>query len=373
MNIEELLQKYPIKRIKPADGMAVTAEVWEEAHDYHRRSQGLHALFSHGSGILTGLEVIASDPPDTALYILPGVAVDNIGQTIVLAQPVAYDIGHDMDGLFYLMLNYGESRPRADNGNRSEGAPLYVHGEFSISAQTVLSDTAGVELARVQRSSRDSVLLNAANPIQPGPDEIDLRFRREVGAPPEISMAVSYLGEVNDKKHGLGAAYLAQSLNYAGRYRVIVEDDVAIGPSIVTNTIIYLVGQGSFELNAGAMNGLRNYVHRGKGTLFIESVDAEAEESFMNFLKAKEMTPEPLPAGQRLLTQPLLFAAPPAGYETQGNPHILMTDGVIFSTYNYGLLWQGERRGRLATRDEIRTAMEWGTNIVAYAVNRRKG
>ncbi len=253
MNIEDLLKQYPIRRVKPADGMAVTAAIWEESHEYHRRVQGLHTLFSQGAGILTGLEVIASDPPDTSLYILPGIAIDQIGQTIILPQPVAYDLGHDLDGLLYLMLSYDESNPKADNGSQQEGDPLFVHGEFSIAAQAVLADVPGVELARVRRSNRESILLNAHNPIQPGPDEIDLRFRHEVGAPPEVSIAVSYLGEVADKKHGRGVAHLAQALNHSGNYRLLVEDNVAIGPGIVTNTLIYLVGQGTFELGEGDM------------------------------------------------------------------------------------------------------------------------
>lgn len=373
MNIEELLKDYPTKRIKPADGMAVTADVWEEAHEFHRRTHGFHALFTHGAGILTGLEVIASDPPDTSVYILPGVAIDQAGQTIVLAQPVSYDIGHDMDGLFYIILSYGESRPKTENGKQQEGAPLYVHGEFSISAQSVLPDEPGIELARIRRSSREAVLLNSQNPLVPGPDEIDLRFRRQVGAPHEVNVAVSYLGEVTDMKHGRGATYLAQTMNHLGHYRVSVEDNVAIGPGIVTNTLVYLVGQGNFELSAGVMNGLRNYVHRGNGTLLIESLDTEAEAVFLNFLRSKSMLPEPLPDGHRLLTQPYLFVAPPAGYETQGNPRIEISEGVIFSTYNYGLLWQGERRGRSASREEIRSATEWGENMITYAVNRRRG
>ncbi len=373
VDIEKLLQEYPLKRLKPEDGMAITAEVWEEAHNYHRLCHGFHALFTHGPGILTGLEVIANDPPDTALYILPGIAVDSAGQTIVLTQPVAYDIGHDMDGLLHIILSYGESRPKGGNGKQQEGAPRYVQGEFSISAQSDLPDTPAVELARLVRSSRDSVLLDAQNPLQPAADEIDLRFRREVGAPKAVSLAVSYLGEVGEKKHGLGASYLAQALNHSGQYRLAVEDDVPIGPSIVTNTLVYLVGQGAFELAAGAMNGLRNYVHRGNGTLLIESLDEEAEQSFMNFLRSKDMKPEPLPAGHRLLIQPNLFTAPPAGFETKGDPKVLVNDGVIFSTYNYGLLWQGERRGRLATREEIRSATEWGGNIVTYAMGRYRG
>ena len=45
-------------------------------------------------------------------------------------------------------------------------------------------------------------------------------------------------------------------------------------------------------------------------------------------------------------------------------------EGVIFSMCDYGCLWQGARRDNLASREEIRTAYEWGGNIVAYAVDR---
>jgi hypothetical protein len=59
MITEELLQMFPTKKIKSFDGMTITADVWEEAHEYHRQEQRLATLFSHGPGILTGLEVIA--------------------------------------------------------------------------------------------------------------------------------------------------------------------------------------------------------------------------------------------------------------------------------------------------------------------------
>ena len=371
MNREELLKRYPLKRIKPNDGMAVTAEVWEEAHEYHRQSQGFHALFSHGPGILTGLEVITADPPDTTVYILSGIAVDSAGRTIVVPEPVTYDIGHDMDGQLYLLLSYGESRPRTDNGDEQAGAPLHVHTEFSISATTTLPDSPWVELARVRRSSREAAFTNAQNPAYPGSDEIDLRFRREVGAPSEVSMAVSYLGNVEHRKHGRGASYLAQALNQMGFYRMSVEDNITLGPGIASKTLVYLVGQDDFQLDKSIMNGLRNYVQRGMGTLLIEAVDSAAESAFMSFLKSTNMQPEPLKPDHRLLTSPFLFAAPPAGFETQSAPSIMVGEGIIFNTHNYGLLWQGEQRDKLPSREEIRSAVEWGGNIIAYAVQRR--
>lgn len=372
MNLEDLLQQFPEKRIKPFNGMAINAAIWDESHEYHRRSQGLHAVFSHGAGILTGLEVIASDPTDTAVYILPGIAVDQLGQIIILPQPVAYDIGHEMDGPFHLVLSYGESSPRTGGDTQLEGAPTYVHREFSIFAQGTLANTTGVELARIQRSSRESVLRNASDPLFPGADEIDLRFRREVGAAPLVKVAVIYLGNVSNRRHGRGATYLAQAINRLGKLTVAVEDNVEIGPGVVANSLIYVVGQGEFELPESAVNGLHNYVKHGKGTLLLESVDKQAEASFLKILAAKGIKPEPMTYGSRLMTRPNFFTMTPPGYATAESPAVKMADGIIMSGGNYGLLWQGERQSGLAAREEIRTAVEWGENIVTYAAERSR-
>jgi hypothetical protein len=372
MNIEDLVQIFPAKRINPIDGMAVTADVWEGAHEYHRRNLQFHNLLHHGSGIVAGLEVIASDPPDTSVYILPGVAVDPTGRTILLSQPVAYDIGHEMEGLLYLLLSYEESRPKADDSSGQEGGPLYVHIEFSIAARAALPTTPWVELARVNRRDGHDSFLNAQNPTEPGLNEIDLRFRREIGAAREVSIAVCYLGEMTEKEHGRGVSYLAHAINCVGNYHVSVNDDVPLAPGIEAHTLIYLVGRGEFKLNSGQMNGLSNYVKRGRGTLFVENDDATAKATFLDLLAALEMEPGPLPTDHRLLITPYLFAAPPSGFETEGIPEVLVGDGVIFSDCNYGLVWQGKVRDGTPSREQIRSAVEWGSNIVAYAQKRRR-
>jgi hypothetical protein len=369
---KDRLQEFPTKRIKPVDGMAVTAEIWEEAHEHHRQNQRFHAVFYHGTGIVTGLDVIASDPPDTSVYILPGVAVDPAGRTTVLPQPVSYDIGDEMEGLLYLLLSYGESRPRTDRRRGQEEGTMYIHTEFSVSARTALPNTPWVELARIERHSRQDPFLDAENPAEPGPNEIDLRFRREIGAPREISVAVCYLGEISDKKHGRGAGYLAHALNHQGRYYVTVQDNVPLAPGVEANALIYLVGQGEFELSSGQINGLFNHVTRGRGTLFIESRDSAAESSFMNILRAMDMQPEALQPGHRLLVHPHFFVTPPPGFETENTPEVLVSDGVILSTCNYGLIWQGEIRDGEPSREQIRSAIEWGGNVVAYARDRRR-
>jgi len=81
---------------------------------------------------------------------------------------------------------------------------------------------------------------------------------------------------------------------------------------------------------------------------------------------------EELSPDHRLLREPFLFAAPPPGFEIEAEQQFLAGEGVLYSTYDYGCLWRGERRGRAATREEIRAALEWGGNIVAYALERRQ-
>ena len=372
MSTKELLQTYPIRKIKPANGIAITANVWQEAHDYHDQRQSLHTLFGHGAGILTGLNVVANDPADTTLYILPGVAIDPGGQTIVVGQPIVYDLGREMEGAFSVVLNYSESQRQPDQA-QAKRLPAYVQSEFSISVQPLAAEPAGVELARLRRSRRDTVLRNAQNPAMPGPDEIDLRYRREVGAPPEVRVGVCYLGHRDRARHGQGMMFLAQHLNFVSKYHTIVEDDIVLGPGLGLNTLVYLVGQGSFEISPNVMNGLFNYIERGRGTLFIESVDEQAAASFTKFWVNKEIEPEPLPPRHCLLTQPYLFSSPPPGSDPASQAPIKVRDGLVFSPRNYGLLWQGERHDGPASREEIRAAVEWGSNVINYAVNRYKG
>lgn len=374
MTKEDLIQKFPTKRIEPVDGMAVTADVWREAHEYHRQQQRFHALLSHGSGVVTGLEVIASDPPDSSVYILPGIAIDTQGQTVVLPEPLAYELGQAR-GTLYLLLTYGESRPKADKG-RADG-PLYVHAQFGIAAVSALPDTPYVELARIRRQERDAPIIDAEDALCPSLNEIDLRFRQEIGvAPQEVTrVAVSYVGGAESQEHGRGVRYLARTLRQAGQ-GVWVDDGVPLASGLEDYALLYLVGQDAFQLEREEMNAVYAYL-QGGGTVLIESCrreisdgDPPADASFLELLASMGLQLEELPADHKLLLEPFLFGQPPPGFETEGTPQLSLGEGVIYSTHDYGCAWRGQRRGRAATREEIRTAIEWGSNIMAYAIAR---
>ena len=374
---EDLIRSFPTKRVSPFDGMAVTADAWAEAHEYHRQRQQLHALFSQGAGVVTGLQVIASDPPDSAVYIMPGIAVDPEGQVIVLPTPRAYDFG-STQGTLYLLLTYGQSGPRSEE-DRSESL-RYLFDEFGVQATPILPSTPYVELARIRREGRDAGIADAEDDEHPGVNEIDLRFRQEIGAaaPETVRIAVSYLGDGSASTHGKGISYAARACRRSGLCQAWVDEAVALDDGLAAYDLVYLVGQGAFQLAREEMNAIYDYLQDG-GTVFYESCRQESEggapsadASFADLLGSFGLQLEALPGDHDLLCEPFVFGAPPPGFETEGTPGLQIGGGMLVSSYDYGCLWQGARRDGPAARSDIRSAIEWAGNLFTWAQRRRR-
>ncbi len=369
--MNELLNKLA-KRIKSKNGMVVNANVWKEAHDYHRFHQQAHFLLSHGPGIVAGLEVKA-DVNSRRAWIKPGLAVSPAGQLIILDEQDSAEIESTQAGLTYLFLiGAGESDFR-DGRPASAKGPGYVRDGYVVESALTLPDTA-VEVARIRLSGPETGLKEAQNPEQPGFDEVDLRFRQEVGARAQTmaSLGISYLGEATGSslpKYGRRAGQLARALSRLTNYRVWIDDDISLAADLQPYTVIYLVEQGPHELGWTEIEALKTHLQKG-GTLLVESYQVEGGKSDMlewlgSFVELAEQCPDDL------LVEPCLFNAPPPGFELN-NSLLRVGEGVIFSSRNYGRLWQREAGNDLAkSREAIRAAVEWGANIVTYAVKRR--
>jgi hypothetical protein len=311
------------------------------------------------------------------VYIRPGAAIDAEGNTIVVSEPLSYDVAGAAEGHLYLLLTFAESRPRSENGHVQEGAPLYVHAEFGLEAVGERGERATVELARVKRSKRGALVHDAADGMAPAADESDLRFRSEICGKRTVpaSLAVVHLGGTGGR-HAAGAGFMALALRAAGQ-QIWVEDNAQLASGLSGSTLVYLVGHNGFQLNSDEMNALYSYV-QGGGTLFAESCRREpqaataADHSFDDLFSSLGLKLENVATGHSLLVEPNLFAAPPAGFETDGLPIVRAGDGVVFSGADYGCLWQGERRSGAAGRDAIRTAHEWGGNVLALAETRQR-
>lgn len=371
MITETILKQYPNRWIEAADGLIVTADVWQYTQEYHRQRVNFHALFNRGPGIITGLEVVATDPPGSSLYVLPGIAVDAKGQIIVVQEPELYPLGLDIDGLLYFFLSYHKSEPKPGHKDYKPGDPLYIRAEYSLAARSECPPPA-IELARIRRSKKDAMIVNAVNYNRPRDDEIDLNFRREVGPPSDITIGICYLGQVQKKHHGVALGQVVRSLNRTGYCWAQIEDDLPFDRLLTQHNLIYLVGQGAFGISEEIRDSLQRYVLEGFGTLLIEAIDDTAESLFQAALDSMAIQLEVLPADHPLLTRPYLFAAPPSTTRNKAASIVRIGGGTVMIDSGYSWLWQGRHPEGLPSREEIRAAMEWGSNLIAYAVERRR-
>ncbi len=377
MFAQEVLRLHPQRRVKAYDGMAVTADTWDLAHDTHRRLLEIHTRFAHGPGIVYGLEVFAGDPPGAQIYVQPGFAVDALGRTIVMPDQRGYDL-RAVEGLIYLVLTYEESAPRPD-GAYSEDAPRYVYSEYALQAVLVPPQTPYIELARFRRQA-GAAMRNAQDAEQPGLNEIDLRSRTEVGAhtPTLVRAAVVMLGSAPDHGHAAGVGNLARSLRTGGvEQRMVVDVLPGLDRTLLNYDLLFLVGLEAVRLSREQIDALTAFRGAG-GVVFYESCrsqstgDPIADAAFLELMAALGIALQPLADGHPLLRAPHFFAVPAEGFETQGTARLLAGDGVLFSTYDYGCIWNGRRRGRAAGRSEIRSALEFGQNLVAWVAQNRQ-
>jgi hypothetical protein len=379
MITREVLSIFPNKRIRAIDGMAVTAEVWEEAHDYHRQLIRLHSVLQHGAGIISGLEVIASEPADNSIYLMPGLAVDSIGQPVVVPEPRSYDLGK-ADGRLYLIVSFGESRPLSPGSRVQEDAPLYVQSQYSLEAVEALPPTPHVELARIWRRDPTAPITVAKDPNHPRSNEIDLRFRHIVGheEKPSASVGVISLRGTDGARHGEGMANVAASIRLSGIGNVIVDRGVPLAGDLSPYDMLYIVGRDQVQFTNDEMTAVYDYWQAG-GVIFYEGCrrnlsvgEPPADNAFIALVNAIGLTLTPVEKEHAIFRSPYLFAEAPFGFETQGAPQLKQADGILMSSYDFGCIWRGERRGRAAQRSEIRDAHEWGANLIFWAAKERQ-
>ncbi len=380
MHDTALLEKYPVDRLIAVDGMAVTADIWTEAHDYHRAIQRILTRYSVGHGVLTGLDVVPSDPADKSVFISPGLAIDHDGNLVVVQKPVPFEVGNSADGVIYLVMTYGEGRARAKQG-ASPDAPLYVTSQYIIEALPQLPDYAHIELARINRSGRSSAITAAHDIAHPQKNELDLRFRVSVIAPQkrQVTIGVLNVGVVDLEKRLLGLRNLARYINrQQSDIQVSVDSHVRFDQDLSTYDLLYMTGAGDFELPYQQASTLVDFVDAG-GAILYESdrtdfgvSDPPADKSFQQyFLDPSGIKLELIPADADLLALPNVFGALPNGYEAQPNPDVRFSNrGVMLSTADYTSLWSGLSRAGAASRDSIRAALEWGENVLNWALSR---
>lgn len=359
-------QLYPQKYILPYDGMSINAGVWAEAHQYHNRMLNTHQVFLHGSGIVTGLEVVASDPPDHIVFVLPGVAIDNTGQMIVLSHPVAYDLGENISGNLRLYLLHREVKAQVEQQAESR-QPAYMQNEYVIVARSEPLDAPNVEIARISRDHVKAPITDALDRFAPQKNAIDLRFRRTLSTPPtqQVSAGVCYLGKPPHKAYDRALVHLAQPLSAVSPYQLVVENDVPLTQELFERGLIYLVvGEGG-KLNAEQTELVRNYLQEG-GKLLVEFCEARDEAAVRAFFQPVGAALTPAAPPHPVFEAPHLFLTLPQGSAPAEKSALWTSEsGVLCSTSGYGAIWSGRVQPPVS-REHVREAIEWGVNLLTF-------
>lgn len=367
--MDKRLSLFPQRRVFPYDGLVVTSQVWKDAHGYHHQAAQGHTLLFHGSGIVTGLEVVAGGQPEPTVYVQPGVAVDGHGRVIVVPETQCYELSSGMNGLLHLVISYRESQEGNLENSADDslpGQPKYMREQFLVTASSIPESEDVVELARFHCSSLKK-LRDAPDPNQPHENEIDLRYRQVVRAHLElpVTAGVMYLGEVEKKVQGRGLIRMGREVGHYCDYHLIVDDHLPSDHCPLDFSFLYLVGGGSLKFSASQEGLLHEHVDHG-GTLIFDALGPAARDDIRELAQRLKIKLAPPEMDDPLLNEPFCFNEPPATHR-QGCT-VLVGDGMILSDAGYGAVWAGQAA---ASRADLRACMEWGANLLSAVVERR--
>jgi hypothetical protein len=354
-------EAFPSKHIDPYDGMSISADIWREAHEEHRQTRRAHDLVFHGSGIVYGLEVVANDPADQLVFISPGVAVDSAGYVVELVEPVAYDFGDSNQGELFLVIGHGEREiGGVDNDAR------YIQDEFVVAALPKMPKRPAVEIARIMIEKPGKPVKNAANPLYPLPGELDLRFRNQIGPGDNTPVLVGLvnLGGKPDKNVISGWEALASQAQVLNFRRLIINNDPSVINDLPRYGLLYCSGKGAFKLSKGDQDRIKAYL-KGGGRLILEALDAGAVESCDQLLADLGVKAKPVTDGHPTLSSPFLFSGVPTGSQ---EGQVAAAVGVVYSTAAYSLTWSGRNGSQPTQRADLRSAHEWGLNLIRFCL-----
>ncbi len=375
----------PFERLQPSDGLLINAERWRKAHDYHRLRQNAHYQCLNQPGIVCGLgvQVIAAPREVEAQYrdgrwveIQPGIAIDLLGNLIVVPNTIDYRIAtevRDSDPvMLYLVVSYVDPDELRRNSQHE-----VVQEMYRVDEKSTIPGSTEIEICRVLLQSGEVKITQPADVFFPGYNNIDLRYRRQAQARPQ---AIVRMAQVNHNdpecaRSFFNLSYLLQAVEalYPSLRGTEEVGQVTFNENIQEYDLLYLTGKQGLSLNSLEFDNLKKYLNTG-GVLLVDApLDGNALIERIHGLAQQLENPlrplEELRRDHPLRTRPFLFAALPM--INQQLIQLLTGGGIILIIGDLGSAW-GLDRGLSLPRLTIRTAQELGVNILNYAWKRRQ-
>jgi hypothetical protein len=377
----------PFERLQVTDGLLMTADRWRQAHDYHRRRQNVLYQALHQPGIVSGLGVHLIPAPAYAptkyrdgrwVQIQPGMAIDLAGNPIVVSQPIDFRITtkpvNSTPLMVYLVLSYVDP----DTLNLQEQRET-VEETFRVDEKNAPPDALEVEICRILLQPNVAELACPIDVLHPTENQLDFRHRiqAQVRSQATVQMAQVTQGEANDAQQlaQLDALNAALSSLYPALQGCPVGQTPLPGKPQTTAAdydLLYLSSEHTLSLTEPEIVALKEYLNQG-GTLLAD-VPANGAAFAKSVMALAQQIGTPLEYLNRLdrrhplRTQPFLFAALP---RLADRPiQVLTGGGIVLVMGNLAAAWDLDEEFSLP-RETIRTAQEFGINILKFACQRR--
>ncbi|BAU15071.1 hypothetical protein LEP3755_56280 [Leptolyngbya sp. NIES-3755] len=417
----------PFERLQVSDGLLINADRWRHAHDYHRKRQNVLYQSLNQAGIVWGLGVCPIDAPAevTSQYrdgrwiqIQPGLAIDALGNPIVVPEAIDFRISsepfNDQPLLVYVVISYVDP----DQLYRPSGLEL-VAESFRIDEKNHLPDALEIELCRIELQPGIERIETATSVLFPQSNSLDLRHRVSAQSKAKESVQVATLNQLKIHDRLKSLARSSQGL-YPN-----LQINVCQLETNWNQQQLVVLSSSALSFTASQLEPIRQYVQQG-GTILIESpiedtrfremllvqqqlenaiaeldtklyspnsrmntsdteslsrslsseleainsaVQALAQSTiqpYQEFAQSLDTTLIPwnqLQNGHLLLSKPFLFSALPT---VKHQPIQLWAgDGLIVMFGELSTAWQNS--DRTLSRETIRSAQEFGINLLHYA------
>ena len=366
----------PLYRLNVRDNLAINAERWLLAHNYHRQRQSLNYQSLCEPGIVHGLGVKVIEAPAQSrfkdgrwLAVQSGVAIDNQGNFIIVGAEqdrtyrLALPAPQQAPTTVYLIVKYVDP-DTLELPEQKERVPE----QFRIDETTQLPNPnlGEVELCRIHLAVGEIRLETPVNPLRPQTGQPNLRHRMAAKMRSQHYLRIGLLrpqpNVVQQNFSHLAAALPA----FYPTLQANIEPIESFSALSVYGLIYLQLNQLS-ALGRVAQQALQQYVAKG-GTLLFEGQTPDEISRLSTELSQlwPQSNLQPVDPLHELVTQPFLFGRLPT--VNQGEIMLYQGDGLILTSPPLSSAW-GDRQ---IARSDIRSAQELGANLLQFAWQRQR-
>jgi hypothetical protein len=282
----------PLERLQIADGLLLTADRWNCAHNYHRQRQNIHYRALYQPGIVQGLGVAVIPAPaqvaaqyrdDRWVQVQPGVAIDALGNPIVVPEAIEFRIASTVVHeplMVYLVLSYVDP----DRLHISPDQET-VRETFRLDEKNTPPTEQEIELCRILVQPGISKIERPRNVFFPSTNTLDLRYRETVQVRSLESLRIFQVIQGDrdrDKQIATNFASLLQST--AALYPALKSSEFeplnlqalsSLSPQ-ASSDLIYLNFRQLRQLQSSDLQALKQELQSG-GVLLIEAAATDTD------------------------------------------------------------------------------------------------